>query len=405
MNNSKQLLKNSIKLIVFSLLVISTSYASEIDDIKKSMMLNYIEQTNNNKIIKKENEQLIQQNSIYYKNIVATARKYYQEYIAKSWGEENVKLSTKKTFTQYSKDMKERENIDFEKGTVTLEIVTEVNKKIEPKRFEEKLKELKNENINQAIDKDPVAKLSKEYLKKKEIVKLELPKKEKDKFLKDLIENTKIKANQIKERIIELKDGKKKKIVSVVVQMVPKHLEKRAKRYKQDVFTQAKKFNVTPSHVFGTIQTESYFNPLAISHVPAYGLMQIVPSSAGKDAYEALTGKKRLLAPPYLYNAKNNIELGTKYIQIIKERYLAGITNKESLFYCTATSYNAGIGTLIKSFTGSYKKRKEAIRIINSMTPDEVYNHLRTSKRLTKEAKNYVKKLRNYSKNYLKWDL
>jgi len=369
------------------------------------MIMNYIEQKQNVSDIKQDNEELIRQNSIYYENIVNTARQYYKGFIAKSWGEENVKLSTRKTFTQYSDDMKSRENIDFEKGIVSLEIVTEVQKKIEPEVFEESLKKLKNENLNEAIKKDPVAKLAKEYLSKKNIVKPIKVEPETQKFLKDLIEKTKIKPKEIKEKIIKLKNGKMKKIVSVVIKMVPTHLEKRAKRYKNDVLNDAKRFNVQVSHIFGTMQTESYFNPLAISHVPAYGLMQIVPSSGGKDAYHALTGKKRLLPPPYLYNAKNNIELGTKYIQIIKERYLKGIKNKESLFYCTATSYNAGIGTLIKSFTGSYKKRKEAIIIINSMSSDEVYNHLRTSKRLTKEARNYVEKLRNFSKNYLKWDL
>lgn len=392
------------KAIAVFLLIVCNSYASEINDIKKTMMLNYIEQTQNTNIIKQENENIIKQNRVYYENIVLTAKKYYSDYVAKNWGEENVKLSTKKTFTQYSKDMNSRENIDFENGFVTIEVITDVNKKIGTKIFEEKLQKLKNEDLNQAIEKDPVAKLAKEFLNKKQIVEPTETKLEANKFLIDLITKSKIKDQEIQEKIVILKDGKEKKIVSVTIKMVPKHLEKRAKRYKKDVFTQAEKFNVTPSHVFGTIQTESYFNPLAISYVPAYGLMQIVPFTAGKDAYQALTGTKKLLAPSYLYNAKNNIELGTKYIQVIKERYLKGVKNEESLFYCTATSYNAGIGTLIKSFTGSYSKRKEAIDKINAMTPEEVYNHLRTSKRLTKEARNYVKKLKNYSKNYHKWD-
>ena len=387
------------------ILLASVTFASDIDDIKKSMRLNYIEQMQNTQIIKVENEKLVEQNAIYYKNVAEAARKYYQGFIGKSWGEDNVKLSTKKTFTQYSEDMKSRENIDFEKGEVTLEIVTDVDKKIKPKEFEKKLQDLKDENTVQAIQKDPVSKLVNKYLTKKQIAKPIQTKASVNKFLKDLIAKSKIEANEVQEKIIKLNDGKKKKIVSVTIKMIPKHLEKRAKRYKSDVMFQAKKFNVTPSHIFGTMQTESYFNPLAISHVPAYGLMQIVPTTAGKDAYYALKGKKRLLPPAYLYNAKNNIELGSQYIKIIKEQYLKGVSDPESLFYCSATSYNAGIGTLIKSFTGSYKKRKEAISIINSMTPQEVYNHLRTSKRLNHEARSYVKKIKEYSQNYHKWDI
>ncbi len=201
-----------------------------------------------------------------------------------------------------------------------------------------------------------------------------------------------------------LKDGKKKKIVSVEIAMVPDHLEKRAKRYKQDVFKRAEKYRVAPSYIFGTMQTESYFNPLAVSHIPAYGLMQIVPTTAGVDAYEALYGKKRVVPPPYLYDPANNIKMGTKYIQIIRERYLRGVKDEQSLTYLTATAYNAGIGSLYRSFTGSKRGRKEAIAKINTMTSDEVYKHLRTSPKLTKEAKNYVKKMKTHSANFKKWD-
>jgi len=132
--------------------------------------------------------------------------------------------------------------------------------------------------------------------------------------------------------------------------------------------------------------------------------MQIVPTTAGVDAYEALYGKKRVVPPPYLYDPSKNIKLGTKYIQIIRERYLRGVTNAESLDYCTATAYNAGIGSLYRSFTGSKRGRKEAVAKINAMTPDEVYKHLRTSPKLTKEARNYVKGNRDHRVNFKMWD-
>ena len=100
-------------LILIPLLTIGM--ASEIEDIKKSMMLNYLENVENVEIIHKENVDIVKQNAIYYTNIVQSAQKYYSGFVAQEWGADNVKLSTKKSFTQYSKDMKERENIDFEK--------------------------------------------------------------------------------------------------------------------------------------------------------------------------------------------------------------------------------------------------------------------------------------------------
>src|SRR5690606_39614355 len=69
------------------------------------------------------------------------------------------------------------------------------------------------------------------------------------------------------------------------------------------------------------LETESAFNPMAKSPIPAFGLMQIVPSSAGQDATAKLFGKPKLLAPSYLYNAENNIRVGAAYFNILYYRY------------------------------------------------------------------------------------
>ncbi len=54
----------------------------------------------------------------------------------------------------------------------------------------------------------------------------------------------------------------------------------------------AGEFKLDPALVMSVIYNESRFNPLAKSYVPAYGLMQIVPKSAGVDAIQFLEGKK-----------------------------------------------------------------------------------------------------------------
>jgi len=66
---------------------------------------------------------------------------------------------------------------------------------------------------------------------------------------------------------------------------------------------------------------------MAKSSVPAYGLMQIVPQSAGLDATEFVYGKPVLLSPSYLYNDKNNVNIGTAYLHILNYRYLKKIKN------------------------------------------------------------------------------
>ena len=377
--------------------------ASQSSDIIKDMLLYKQEQVRNIELNHKENVQLIEQNKAYYTKISQRATAYYKKFVSKKWREENIKLSNITTFTQYNKNMDARQSIDFKNGIVTIEVISD-KKDSDVKYFDKTIKKLSDESISQAIKKDPVNSLETKFMEKKSIVSKHKKAPDNSKFLAGFIETKKISKKDIKHKKVVLDNGDEKFISYVEVKMVPDHLKKRAMKFKPFVLKKSREYGIEPSVIFATIQTESYFNPLAKSHVPAYGLMQIVPTTAGVDAYYALTKKKKLLSPNYLYNANNNIELGSKYIQIIRKNYLKGIKNPQSKFYCAAVSYNAGIGSLYYSFAGSKRKRAEAIRIINSMTPEQVYHHIRTSNKLTKEARNYVKSIKERSENYKMWD-
>lgn len=372
-------------------------------DIVKSMESYRQEQLKNISIAHQQNSAIVEQNRLYYTKISQAATAYYRDFVSKKWGDENVKLSNVTTFTQYSDNLNERQSVDFKNGIVSIEVISDEKSVVKPQYFEKSIKKLTKESLSEATKKDPVAALENRYLEKKSITTATKTK-DKSKFLEGYIKPVKITKKDIKRKSVTLNSGEKKLITYVDVKMVPDHLEKRALKYKPMVLKKAKEYGVEPSTILATIQTESYFNPLAKSHVPAYGLMQIVPTTAGVDAYYALTKKKKLLSPDYLYDADNNIELGSKYIQIVRDNYLRGIKDERSKFYCAATSYNAGIGSLIYSFTGSKKKRTEAIKMINNMSPQAVYKHLRTSKRLTHEARNYVKSIKSRSENYKAWD-
>ena len=394
-----------MKLLSFLFLGGATLFASSSNqDIIRDMQLYKQSQTQNIAYIKKMNLETIKQNKFYYTKISDASSAYYKDYLSKKWGKYNVKLSNKTTFTQYNKDMNTRESIDFKNGLVTIEIISDKKHNIDLKKFNDTLTSLSNETLADSLDKDPVATLEKKYLIKKKIVKPYILK-SKVHYLDGLFQDKEVVQKDIQHKEVVLANGEKKFIHYVTIPMVPNYLEKRALKYKSFVLQKSKEYNIPPSIVFATIQTESYFNPLAKSHVPAYGLMQIVPTTAGVDAYYALTKTKKILSPNYLYDEHNNITLGTKYIQIIRENYLRGVTNQKSLLYCAAISYNAGIGSLVYSLTGSKKKRLLAIQMINKMTPEQLYKHLRTSTRLTHEARNYVKSISQRSKNYLAWDV
>ena len=48
----------------------------------------------------------------------------------------------------------------------------------------------------------------------------------------------------------------------------------------------ARRYNLEPELIYAIIETESSFNPYAVSHANAYGLMQVVASTAGRDVFE-----------------------------------------------------------------------------------------------------------------------
>ena len=90
-------------------------------------------------------------------------------------------------------------------------------------------------------------------------------------------------------------------VVTIKLDLAPNHIKTRAEVYKNEVEKYCLKYDVDPALAYAVMQTESSFNPKAKSHVPAYGLMQIVPSSAGQDCAASL--KKDFVKPTanYLY--------------------------------------------------------------------------------------------------------
>lgn len=104
--------------------------------------------------------------------------------------------------------------------------------------------------------------------------------------------------------------------------------------YSEYVELYAKEYNVDKNLIYAIIKAESNFNGDAVSTKGANGLMQLMQSTA-EDVAKKLNvkvDKKTILEP------KVNINLGTKYISILLEKY-------QDIGLALA-AYNAGSGNV-----------------------------------------------------------
>jgi membrane-bound lytic murein transglycosylase C len=138
----------------------------------------------------------------------------------------------------------------------------------------------------------------------------------------------------------------------------------------------ANKWRVPIPLVLAIMQTESSFNPMARSPVPAFGLMQIVPATAGRDASKHALGQERLLGAGELMQPALNIELGCAYLNLLERRYLAAVQHPQSRRWCVIAAYNTGAGNVARAFSGNHSVAAAAARI-NALTPAQVFQHLR----------------------------
>ena len=104
------------------------------------------------------------------------------------------------------------------------------------------------------------------------------------------------------------------------------------RNYKKEILKFAEKRALSKAMVFALIRQESAFNPRARSSSDAFGLMQIIPSTARATA--------RKIKLPFrgigdLYQPETNIRLGTYYLKSLLKKY-------DNSFILATAAYNAG---------------------------------------------------------------
>lgn len=208
-------------------------------------------------------------------------------------------------------------------------------------------------------------------------------------------------TNQMKRRTIDA-NGVSKNVIYVQMSMVNAHLDKRAVQYAATVRKNSENTTVSRSLIFAIIKIESSFNPYAVSSAPAYGMMQLVPTSGGREAYRKAKGEDVSPSKEYLFDAENNIELGSTYLGVLlNDSPLRQIQNPVSREYCAIAAYNTGPSNVFRAFSTLTGKARQADALdrINSMRPDEVFEALRT-KLPYEETRGYIVKAVEAKKRY-----
>lgn len=98
--------------------------------------------------------------------------------------------------------------------------------------------------------------------------------------------------------------------------------------FKQDLITSAKRNKVNPAWAFAVTRRESSFKADAKSGAGAYGLMQVLPSTAQYMLKKKVRARK-------LFDAKYNVEMGTQYLNYLMNKM-------DSNTVLATASYNAG---------------------------------------------------------------
>ncbi len=316
--------------------------------------------------------------------------------VGKKWGTKEVKVPEQKKYVKYTQNYRSRAIVDFDTGNILIETLDEKDPRAS----------LKNAVVTTLLTpNDP---RSVDLFSDKEITLTG----DKEPYLLGLVVDragkpvrTPTEAEQFAEsllakgpttRQVERDDGQKTAHL-VNIPMVTNFSHKQAEKYRGVVGQFAERYQISPSLVFAVIRTESNFNPFAVSSAPAYGLMQLVPTSGGRDAYRKAKGEDKAPTRDYLFDPENNIELGTAYLNVLTYSQLDDVTDPVSREYCVISAYNTGAGNVFKTFS---KDQRSALQQINGMQPAALYDRLRTALPY-QETRDYLAKVVGFRKQFV----
>jgi len=258
--------------------------------------------------------------------------------VARQWTEFHEPSA--KEWVSYSGKRDALGRVDFEKGKIRVEVLVPADQAApdRTKAAAEKIRERVKELLAQKDGSG--ARVLQDQVKTSE-GKPVTPENA-DEFVKTDVARTMV----VEPKPVVAQDGKPRLKVVVEVPLVPDHEKVRAQRYKPIVARWAAQYDLAPELIFAVIQTESDFNPLSQSNAGAVGLMQVVPRTAGDEAYRYLYKEDKALTSDYLLDPENNIKLGATYLHMLDSLHYGKVKDADNRRTLSIAAYNCGPGNV-----------------------------------------------------------
>lgn len=310
----------------------------------------------------------------------------FSQNIDQIWGVNELLVASRKDYVKYTDSYYTRSHISFEEGQITLETLADTSR-LHSAIVHTLLMGSDAKGIDLFVSGDtPIS--SRPFLVGQVV-----------NHLGQSINNLQV-ANEfasylIQNRLQQRRLNNGRVVQFVTIQMIANHVSVRARKYLPYVRKASKQYGIDESLILGIMQTESSFNPYAISYANAMGLMQVVPHTAGRDIFK-MKGLSGQPSKNYLFDPAKNVDAGVAYLWLLKNKYLQGIDNSTSMRYAMISAYNSGAGAVLRVFAA---EPELAIYHINSMSPEQIYRIL-TTKHPSLQARNYLLKVDKAQKSY-----
>jgi membrane-bound lytic murein transglycosylase C len=316
-----------------------------------------------------------------YRQRYLQAWQAYRAKLARVWSE--PQLPSQKVWVEYSDDLRTRRELDFARNELRLSFAVGDDAQLTEQRIRAEFERVMQQALTEAARQDVVMRAA----EPQQTLSSGLP-----------LAGGRVDWKQVGgDRTRSVLTTPKGEVITITIPLA-QALPDRSHQYLPLVQRYARKWQTEPALVLAIMETESAFNPLARSHIPAFGLMQIVPASAGRDASLHAYGRERLLSGTELCTPQVNIELGCAYLNLLDSRYLRAVSDPASRLFCVIAAYNTGAGNVARAFSGNTSVA-DAARKINRMTSQQVYAHLRAHLKY-EEARNYLYKVTKALQSY-----